>query len=191
MAQVEALATVPTVPQMIEALVKVWLKLFNEVPKKESLVCLLSQWYVETGGKHTYNWNIGNTKYTGKTNHNWHALNRVSEIINGKEVFFDKNSPYSRFLAFNTLEDGLSHHLTQLKNGVFRNVWKAIEVGDPAEFSRLLKANRYYTASEALYTKNMTYFFNKFIKDTTYESVVSKLPTNHIEPFSIFPLDPK
>jgi hypothetical protein len=55
--------TTCTPEEMFDALGYAWVQLFNETPKKESLLCLLCQWALETGwGKECYAWNIGNFK---------------------------------------------------------------------------------------------------------------------------------
>ena len=97
------------------------------------------------------------------------------EIVNGKKVIFQPPHPATWFRSFHTLGDGVAHHLDFLRNKRYKQSWSAVEAGDPAGFAHLLKVAGYYTASEADYIKLMKYYFNKFMKETTFEDAVANL----------------
>jgi hypothetical protein len=192
MPQVKTVKTTYTVSQLMESMTKVWIEVFGEYPKKESICIILAQNYVETGGKSFWNNNPGNTKFmSNNPNQDWMVLKGTWEIINGKKVILSENDPGSRFLSFATLDEGIKHHLLQLSKGKFKSAWSAVINGDPYEFARLLKVARYYTAPEKDYAKNMKFFFDKFMKDSTFEKVVFDLQEEQLKalPTFIFPLN--
>lgn len=176
---VPTVRTTYTLNQLIGGLVQGWYKKFGEIPKKESIGVLYAQNALETGGTVAmWNNNIGNVKYVpraGDEDWQYMMLANVWEMVNGKKVIFQPPHQATWFRAFPTLGDGIAHHLDFLRNNRYKKAWTAVEAGSPAEFSRLLKAAGYYTASEADYTKLMNVYFNRFMKDPTYEQEVAKL----------------
>lgn len=171
-----------TIPQMIEAFIRAWFKEFSQIPKKESVGVVWSQTAIETGSTTAmWNNNIGNVKYHPSQDDKKDAdvkymmLHNVWEIINGKKIIFQPPHSATWFLSFETLEDGIKFHLNFLKNKRYKSSWSAIEAGNPQQFAHLLKVAKYYTAPEADYVKGMKFHFNKFMKDTTFETVVNKI----------------
>lgn len=170
-----------TLNQLIGGLVEGWYKKFGEVPKKESIGVLYAQNALETGGTVAmWNNNIGNVKFVANGGNiddgkEYMMLANTWEIINGKKVIFQPPHPATWFRSFETLGDGVAHHLDFLRNKRYKKSWSAVEAGDPAEFAHLLKVAGYYTASEADYIKLMKYYFNKFMRETTFEDAVAAL----------------
>ena len=140
-----------TSEQMMNALGYAWQLLFNEVPEKESLSILLSQWALETGrGKYCHCWNIGNYKHVPGDGRDFTYF-RCNEIISGHEVWYDpdneKDKPYCCFRAYHTIEAGAIDYVTSL-NKRFRRAWPDVVSGDPGMFAHDLKLQGYYTAAE-------------------------------------------
>jgi hypothetical protein len=146
-----------------------------------------------------WNNNIGNVKFVPSKNpdddngKNYIMLANVWEIVNGKKVTFQPPHPATWFRSFETLGDGVAHHMDFLKNKRYKKAWTAVEAGDPTGFSKLLKEAGYYTAPESDYTKLMNGYFNKFMKDTTFDKVVAELtkPEPTPEPLPPLPLFPE
>jgi hypothetical protein len=174
--------TTCTLNDLIAGLTQGWLKQFGELPKKECIGVLYAQNALETGGTVSmWNYNIGNVKFVPSKNPDddngkqYMMLSNVWEMINGKKVIFQPPSQATWFRAFPTLGDGIAHHLDFLKNHRYKASWSAVESGNPAAFAHLLRQAGYYTASEADYTRLMNNYFNKFMKDQTFETVVAGL----------------
>ncbi len=178
-----------TLTELIRGLVEGWYKKFGVIPKKESIGVLYAQNALETGGTVAmWNNNIGNVKFVANKNPDldtgkeYMMLANVWEMINGQKVIFQPPHPATWFRAFPTLGDGVAHHLDFLRNYRYKKSWVAVENGNPAEFAHLLKVAGYYTASEADYVKLMNVYFNKFMKDKTFEAVAAELVKPAPEP---------
>ena len=117
-----------------------------------SLLVLLAQWDLETGGG-VFMWcnNIGNAKHVPGDGHDYCAF-RHNEIIDGKEIWIDP--PNDPFRAYSTLADGAKDYLAMLQRE-FRAAWPAVLAGDPAAFVRAIKAAHYFTGDEASYQRNV------------------------------------
>lgn len=169
--------------QLIFGLVEGWFKRFGEIPKKESIGVLYAQNALETGGTVAmWNNNIGNVKFVPNTANPsaddgkmYMMLANVWEIVNGQKVTFQPPHPATWFRAYPTLGDGIAAHMDFLRNHRYAKAWIAVDAGDPAGFAHLLKLAGYYTAPEADYIKLMNYYFNRFMKDNTYEKAVDQL----------------
>lgn len=85
---------------------------------------------------------------------------RCSEIIGGREVWFDPPHPQTRFRAYDSLDDGVSDYLATLRKR-FDRAWAEVEAGDPADFAHVLHEQHYYTASEPLYTRALLAWYHK------------------------------
>jgi hypothetical protein len=142
------------------ALRRAWVKLLGETPKRESILVLLAQFTLETGGgRACHAWNLGNAKSIPGDGRSW-TFFRCSEIIGGKEVFFDPPHPQTRFRAFETLDDGAYDYL-ELLHRRFAAAWPAVEAGDPAAFGHALAAQHYFTANEASYTRVLVHLVDE------------------------------
>lgn len=179
--------TTCTSDQLIEGLVAGWIKEFKIIPTKESIGVLYAQNALETGGTVSmWNYNLGNVKFIPNNNSeldngkNYMMLANVWEIVNGQKIIYQPPSRATWFRAFDTLEDGVAYHLDFLKNRRYKNAWTAIESGNPAAFAHLLKIAGYYTAPEADYIKLMNFYFNKYMKSSTYENAVSKIQATNL-----------
>jgi flagellum-specific peptidoglycan hydrolase FlgJ len=179
---VPAIKTIYTSQQMIRGFIEGWQQHFNALPKKESVAVLWAQNAIETGSTTSmWNNNIGNVKFVASANpadddgKEYMMLNNVWEIINGQKVIYQPPHTATWFRSFKTLADGVAFHMDFLKNRRYKTAWTAVEAGDPAQFAHLLKVARYYTDTEENYARNMNYYFNKFMKDTTFEIVVKEL----------------
>lgn len=187
---------------LIKGFVEGWKKQFGSFPKKTSIAVLYAQTAIETGSTGSmWNNNIGNVKYlpskdlSADDGVQYMMLNNVWEIIGGKKVIFQPPHQATWFRAFPTLADGIAFQMDFLKNKRYKKAWAAIETGSPMEFTHLLKIAGYYTAPEADYAKAVGIYFNKFMKDDSFEKIVASLvaPTpeviiEHIEDSSPIPV---
>lgn len=159
--------TVASVPQIAAA---TWHanKVLNLGLAQSNIALLLAQIAFETGlGKAMHCWNLGNAKHVSGDGRNW-TFFRCNEIINGKTVWFDPDHPACCFRAFDSLDEGAVDHLAMLRRN-FSRVWPSLLAGDPVAFCADLKAARYYTADQGLYTRGVASLFN---------SLKSKLPAD-------------
>jgi hypothetical protein len=173
-----------TPQEMALALVKAYWQYFNSWPKKDTIKVLLAQWALETGwGKSMHCFNVGNAKSREGDWHNY-CFFKCNEILrkdvaeqllhedptrviitsyrtnNACVTWFLPKHPWSRFRAFRTLEDGVYDHLKMVVKR-FDRAWLHAVAGDPRAYSRALKAQKYYTADEASYTRTLVSVFNK------------------------------
>lgn len=178
---VPTVRTTYTSAQVVKAFVEAWKRLYNQIPKKESIGVIYAQNALETGlTKAMWNNNIGNVKYLAKPSDTesieYCMLANVWEIVKGKKVTFQPPHPATWFRSFKSLADGVEYHFKFLKNNRYKDSWAAVEKGDPASFAHLLKLKGYYTASEADYIKLMKYHFNLFMRSKDFENAVKGLP---------------
>lgn len=86
----------------------------------------------------------------------------TKSLVNGlKEVWFYPNNSVCCFRAYDTLRDGAFDYFDLLRKR-FASAWPAVEAGDPAQFSHLLKKANYYTADESHYTRSLVSIFNEY-----------------------------
>jgi hypothetical protein len=195
---VDLVKTPHTIQEVIQSLITAWYKEYNTYPSKENIGVLFSQWSLETGqGKACYNNNFFNVKYISKNpdldsdDIQYFMLPNTWEINgNGQKVIYQPPHPQTWFRSFNSLDEGVTHHFNLLKNKRYKEAWTAVESGNPAAFSHLLKLKGYYTASESDYTKGLNFFFNKFMKDNTFDNIIAQLTTVPIEPVPTEPMTP-
>lgn len=181
--------TIVSLDRMLQALGFAWVQIFNEPAKKEQLVVLLAQGALETGNfSKMWSYNVGNIKSLPNDGRDY-TFYKCNEILpvetanklllsqkadGGKVVItsymadkcnvdFYPSHKYSRFRAFNSLEEGVIDYLNFLYTK-YRPAWSAVLSGDPVNFVHLLKVNHYFTADEATYTASVVSIFNKFSK---------------------------
>jgi len=172
-----------TKPQLIQGFIEGWVQIYGQLPRKESIAIIYAQNAIETGGTAAmWNNNIGNIKYVPSSEPDrdlgseYIMLKNVWEIVNGKKVIFQPPHPATWFRSFRTLADGIAYHYDFLRNRPrYKPAWGAVEIGDPALFSHLLRKGGYYTAPEAAYTKAVVAYFDRFMKDNTFDVVVQVL----------------
>ena len=182
---VPTVRTTYTLEQMIEGFIRAWYRQFKVIPKKESVGVIWAQSAIETGTTTAmWNNNIGNIKFYASSNPDndngieYMMLKNVWEIINGQKVIFQPPHKETWFRSFKTLEEGIAFHLNFLKNKRYKSCWSAVEAGSPAQFASLLKKLGYYSAPEADYVKAMSWHFDKFMKDPTFEKVLNSIEPN-------------
>jgi hypothetical protein len=129
-------------------------------PSKKILKLLLGQWALETGnGKFVHNYNYGNIKASSGSPYVQHF--RCSEIIDGKEVFFDPPHPQTAFAAYKTAEDGAVAFINTLKRR--EHWWKGLHTGTPEGFIKGLTTKpAYFTANPDTYKSVLIDRSNKY-----------------------------
>lgn len=89
----------------------------------------------------------------------------TKSLANGmREVWFYPDNPACCFRAYDSLDAGAADYFELLRKR-FASAWPAVEAGDPAQFAKLLKAARYYTADEGHYTRGLVALFNGYAKE--------------------------
>lgn len=179
---VPTVRTTYTTYDIIKALIQGWKATEGSYPTKQQVGVIWAQNALETG-QSTSMWcnNIGNVKYVSNANDpsttQYCMLANVWEVVNGQKVMFQPPSPATWFRAFPTLADGVTFQLGFLKNTRYRNAWTAVQSGNPAAFAHLLKLAGYYTAPESDYVAAINTYFNRYMKDTSFESAMTALNT--------------
>ena len=134
-----------------EALKVAWPPMSVGPWSRAPLILLTAHIGLETGwGHYMHRWNVGNRKYVPGCGHDY-TMFRCSEVVNGKEVFYDPPSPVCRFEAYDSLPEGLDRYLLSLRSG-FRSAWPFVLAADVPGFCHALHVAGYYTANEASYT---------------------------------------
>ncbi len=147
------------------ALREAWKMLYGVYPSLDSLALLWSQYSLETArGASIHCANFGNIKknYNPDDGHDW-CMFRCSEIINGKNTFYDPPHIQTHFRAYKSTADGAYDYikfLSQKKRYV--KAWEQIKLGNPAAFSHELAVAGYYTANEQMYTKGIVRLTEEF-----------------------------
>lgn len=143
-----------------------------ELPKPESIALLISQSALETGRwKSLHNYNFGNSKKNKDSK--FYQMFRCSEIINGKEIWFDPPHIQTHFEAFESANAGAIHYVSFVaQRKRYAKAFQEIINGNPVAYSHELKVAGYYTASESLYKKGVELLHNEFMK---------KLPTFELD----------
>lgn len=108
-----------------------------------------------------FNWNFGNVK-AGPNTPLWYGV-RCSEIIDGKEVFFDPPDPACRFVAYPSMTDGVRAYFTLLRRR-FAAAWPYVEASDPDGFVRALKREHYFTADVDVYANAVRSLYREFLQ---------------------------
>lgn len=161
--ELPAIRTTVTWSDLAVAMCTAYRSLTGKTPQRDSIFVLLAHSALETGSwKSCMCWNLGNVKSREGDGRCW-AYFRCSEIIDGKEVFFDKPSPVARFRAFHALADGAIDHIAFLaKSQRYAHAWAEVVAGRPREFVRALKAAGYFTAAEVPYENAVAKLFDGF-----------------------------
>lgn len=131
--------------EMIRTLAWAWNSYYGVAPEVEQLACCLAQMALETGRmKFCHNWNVGNIKKvhaTSKTvddGHNY-CMYRCSEILNGKEKWFDPPHAQTHFRAYDTARDGMVGYIKFLVERTrYVSAWGQVLAGNPEQFSKAL-----------------------------------------------------
>lgn len=135
---------------------------FQKEVSIDTLAVLWAQFALECGrGKQCYNWNIGNIKRL--KGHPW-TMYRCSEIIDGKEIFFDPPHPQTHFCAYQSLNEAVTEHLKFLTQPKYSKALKAAIDENSEQYVLELKKVGYFTASVNLYLKAVNSLYLEFIK---------------------------
>lgn len=148
------------------ALLTAWRDLWEETPKRETILVLLAHSALETGRwRACHCWNLGNIKSRVGDGRDW-TFYRCNEVIGGKTVWFDPPDPTCRFRAFRTLTEGAVDHLAFLR-GMKRYAlaWPLAVAGDPYGFVRELRAGGYFTAPLDPYEHAVASIFRQYAND--------------------------
>ncbi len=170
--QVPVIRTVISTREYARAAIAAWRFLCREFPTKEQIGVLYAQWIVETGGKHCWNWNLGNVKVTQRqvdAGVPWFDLPGTWEIIDGKKVVLSEGDPGRRFRAYASLESGMAEHMAFLRNRRYLLSWPYVESGDPDGFARALKRQGYYTASADDYARLMLGAYKAWLSSSAFD----------------------
>lgn len=174
------------------------------LPSERAMALLLGQYRVETGGmgENTWNWNVGNHKYSGSGP--FMSLVGVCEPVPPSDVprlvtqgaiktpeasscrgqaapagkvmvEWIPPHPTTRFQAFSSLDDGMSYHLGRLKKR-FPRAWGALqEASTPEDFAQALHAQGYFTADPGAYAKLLRTGYDAYLKSGAYAEAVRSL----------------
>lgn len=146
----------PLVPgEAWEALRDAW----QDAPPN-AIAVLMAQIGLETAWGECHCYNLGNVKATGDTP--WCTF-ATWEIINGRRVDLAPGDPGARFRAFASLDEGVRFYLDFLRKR-FTHAWPAVLAGDPHEFARLLREQRYYTAPLLEYQAGLQRHFEPWME---------------------------
>lgn len=155
---------------------------WNEV-REHTVLGLLAQSALETGRwKSLWNYNFGNVKAGESYEGFFTCLPRVSEVLDGVEVFFTPQGrleydggpiegkvwdvppghPQTRFRAFETVDGGVDAWLTALTQN-FPIALQSLRAGaGMTDYAAVLKRQRYYTGNEQAYAKAISSLYNEY-----------------------------
>jgi hypothetical protein len=175
---------------LVKAFIGAWQEMYGSLPTKQQIGVVWAQNALETGLTHDmWNYNLGNIKYVANPGDDeslkYCMLENVWEIVNGQRVVFQPPNPATWFRAFDTLTEGVFFYFNFLRNKRYRTAWTAVEAGDPAGFSHLLKMAGYYTAPEADYTRAEMAYFNKFMGSDYFDRAMAELNGATVQPPSV------
>jgi hypothetical protein len=142
-----------TAEQAAMALAAGYKQVTGRFPTVSTLGFLIAQTALETGNWNSlWNYNFGNAKATKSDP--YVQFFRCSEVINGKEVFFDPPHPTCKFVAHKDAADGAAHYVRVLAKRP--HWWAGLHSGSVESFiNGLTTAPKYFTASPSLYLKGM------------------------------------
>lgn len=164
---VQPIKTIVTEHDIITAIKQSYHSLFNSEISIYTLAILCAQIFLECGrGKICFNYNLGNIKQTKE--HVW-TMYRCSEIINGKEKYFDPPHPQTHFNAYDSLPQAALEHLKFLNTDRYRLALNAANIGDLEEYVIELKKAGYFTASLAKYLKPMLSIYKEILEKYSEE----------------------
>jgi hypothetical protein len=148
------------------ALREAWFKIFGSYPNNNQLALLWSQAALETGRwKKIWCYNFGNIKKNWGNNDNaTFTMFRCSEILNGKEEWFDPPHIQTHFKAYKSATEGAEDYIRFVSGRKrYAKAWQEVLNGDPVAYCKELRAGGYFTASLELYTKGVVRLTNEFL----------------------------
>lgn len=146
---------------MADALAAGYKLVTGQGPTPQVLGLMLGQVALETGnfGHGVHQYNFGNKKYSSGDPH-WQYF-RCSEIVNGKEVFYDPPSPVCKFAAYDNPAQAGAAYVHTLKSR--QHWWDGLQTGTPEGFiAGLTTVPKYFTANPALYLKGVKDRMNNY-----------------------------
>jgi hypothetical protein len=191
--RVERVKTVISEAQMAQAVIEAWAELFGGQPSKTQVAILLAHSAHETGNwKFMYNYNVGNVTTDGKGKFDYQDELETDEQVSPgvwKKMRL-------KFISFPTLKDGVVDYMKRLSGGRYAVAWKNVLDPDPINFSKTLKKQKYYTANEAPYTKDLTQLYYQYNKSKGYDlaqsgQIIPPKPLAQIAPSNVTPLAKK
>lgn len=183
------LKTQITKPDFVKSFIHMWYQDYGVLPQKSNAAIPYAHWMLETAGSSfCWQWNLANVKAVDSPNQTVYycMLANTWEMEHGKKVIYQPPSPVTWFRAFRSLYEGMDFYFNFLRTGRYKDAWGAVEKGDPALFSHLLRQEGYYTADEAVYTRIMNYHFALFMRDPLFDTCLLEVQK---ELFSV-PLSP-
>lgn len=150
------------------ALREAWLKLFGEDPDVKTWAIIWAHTALETGrygngvGGEMHCYNFGNTKSRPNDGFHW-TMYRCSEILNGKEVWFDPPHDQTKFKAFQTMEEGAAAHIKFLTKDRYVKALAALKRGNVTDYVLELKAAGYFTAGLNRYLRDVRLLTAEFL----------------------------
>lgn len=174
------------------ALREAWYRVYGQYPSDRSLAVLWAKSCLETGRwKFIHCYNFGNIKRKPNDTQLFTMFECGEEVSLSQAQKLHAEDPerikilriytsnglrrasitvypgheWSQFRAFTTVEDGAEDYLrfvSQKKR--YLKAWQKVIEGDPAGYSRELKAAGYYTGSQTVYTAGVVRLFNEFLK---------------------------
>jgi hypothetical protein len=151
--QVPPTPTPVSAAQMYAALSAAWPSVIGGQPSRESLLVLLAQWSLETGGGASMiQWNVGNFKASSAAP--LYTTYLTTEYVNGQPVKMTAN-----FAAWPSLQAGVTAYLSAMQ-GQFGSAWQYVLSGDVDGFAQALSDAGYYTAPEATYAAGLEARYN-------------------------------
>lgn len=201
--RVEVTRTVVMRDDFARAVVSVWPKIFGaQEATDEATSALWSQYLVETGGSNCWNWNIGNVKKWNGDGFDWMCLNGVWEGFppavakkyldagvarlstrpdqikavgaNKTCIVFMPPHPMTMFRAYPSLERAVFEHVIVLAFGRHEKCWKYVLAGDVVGVANALSDSGYYTASRAVYSRNMVTSYGPFLSSDAFEKAMAE-----------------
>lgn len=167
--------TKPSEREVIFALRSAWGNLFKDYPSNETLAIIISQIMLETGRlKLMYNYNLGNVKSLPNDGHYW-TMYKCSEILKGKEVFFEPPHDQCKFKAHKSLIEGAEFHLAFLNKPRYKAALNIALNKDVVAYTTELKRSGYFTANLPLYINAMSSLYKEYLKKIdSYDFEVDK-----------------
>lgn len=163
---------------MADALAGGYKLITGKAPTKDVLGLMLGQVALETGnfGHGVHQFNFGNKKYSGGDPH-WQYF-RCSEIVNGKEVFYDPPHPACKFAAYDNPAQAGAAYVHTLKSR--QHWWDGLQTGTAQGFiTGLTIAPKYFTANPSLYLKGVQ------DRMMNYESLAEEFAKKYATPIAV------
>ncbi len=172
--QVPVLRTPVGMHDYANAVVRGWEPSFG-VLSPAAAATLWAQYFIETGARDCWNFNIGNVKHVEGDGHDWVALSNVFEYIQGRRVVLHETDPGARFRAYPSLAAAMREQMHFLQNERYHFAWPHVLSGDFSAFATSLHEHGYFTATAAAYAAGMRGPYEAFLASPHYFAAVEAL----------------